>query len=139
VIDYGYIDTNIFLHALFDNDPHAPRCRAILRAIEQGDARATLTFAVMHELSYRLDRTVGMRARADRAAFLLGLVHYRGMRVPESGVVRQTLDRWERSGVSFVDAYLYSCCRRENRPVCSVNARDFKGTQNSYPAAPSLT
>lgn len=137
MIDYGYLDTNIVIHALFHNDPHAPRCRAILRAIEQGDGRATLTFGVIHELSYRLDRTVGMSSRVDRAAFLLGLVHYRGMQVPESIIVRQALDRWERSGVSFVDAYLYACAGHEKRPVCSVNERDFIGVQNTYPDASS--
>jgi predicted nucleic acid-binding protein len=137
VIDFGYIGTNIVIHALFENDPHAPRCRAILRAIEHGDARATLTFGVIHELSYRLDRTAGMSSRADRAGFLLGLLHYRGMHVPESGIVRQALDRWEQSAVSFVDAYLYAHARHEKRPVCSVNERDFTGVQNSYPGAPT--
>jgi predicted nucleic acid-binding protein len=139
VIDYGYIDTNIVIHALFQNDPNAPRCRNILQAIERGEARATLTFAVLHELSYRLERTIGISSRADRVAFLMGLLHYRGMNVPEPSIVREALVRWERTAVSFVDAYLYACSLQNNRPVCSANVRDFAGVENSYPVTTTET
>ncbi len=29
----GYLDTNLFVHALYPNDPHYPRCRALLAAL----------------------------------------------------------------------------------------------------------
>ena len=32
----GYLDTNLFVHALYPNDPHYPRCRALLAALVEG-------------------------------------------------------------------------------------------------------
>jgi hypothetical protein len=35
-IALGYLDTNLFVHALYPNDPHYPRCRALLAALAAG-------------------------------------------------------------------------------------------------------
>ena len=29
----GWLDTNLFIHALFPRDPHYPRCQELLRAL----------------------------------------------------------------------------------------------------------
>ena len=40
--ELGYLDTNLFVHALYPNDPHYPRCRTILTALAEGEATALL-------------------------------------------------------------------------------------------------
>ena len=52
----GWLDTNLFVHALFPRDPHHARCRAIVRALEEGRAEGWLDPLVVHELSYVLSR-----------------------------------------------------------------------------------
>lgn len=51
----GRIDTNIFVHAL-KNDPQSEGCRAFVRLLQEGRARARLEPYVVHELSYVLPR-----------------------------------------------------------------------------------
>jgi hypothetical protein len=42
------------------------------------------------------------------------------------------LDRWAVHGVSFADAWLFAQAMASGQPVCTVNARDFKGVVNTF-------
>ncbi len=138
----GLLDTGLFIHALFADDPHAPRCAAILEALEREEAEAWLDVTVLHETTYALRVVPGFtragaggRPELDRAAvhaYLRPLLLLRGLRADDREALVAALDRWATTDVAFVDAWLATLARRRHLPVCSVNARDFPDVPNSF-------
>lgn len=45
----GYLDTTLVVHALYPNDPHPPRCRALLAALADGTATGWLDVVVVDD------------------------------------------------------------------------------------------
>lgn len=60
---FGWLDTNLFVHALFPRDPHYVRCQAIFDALESGAAEGWIEPMVVHELTYVLGRLPSLRDR----------------------------------------------------------------------------
>lgn len=130
----GYLDTNLFVHALFPNDAHASRCQALLSALDEGRAEGWLDPLVIHELTYVL---LNLRRFPDRTAveaYLRDLLRAPGVRAPQRALLLAALARWASRGGGFVDAWLATLALAEGQPVCSVNARDFPDVRNTFVA-----
>jgi len=123
-IQLGWIDTNIFLHSLLPNDPHYPRCRALIKALQEGRAEGWLDVTIVHELTYTLRRLPGYDNRALIRAYIERILGIAQIHADDKSALRETLLLWERQG-GFVDNWLATSARRRNLPVCSVNERDF--------------
>lgn len=134
-VEIGWLDTNIFLHAITPGDPHGPRCRDLLKALEDGRAVGWIASTVIHELSYVLSRRRAFPTRSAIAAYLIAILHYPGIQASDKPLLTATIARWAGSTIGFVDALLAELAQRDNLPVCSVNARDFPVTPNSYATA----
>lgn len=131
---FGWLDTTIFVHALFQNDPHRQRCLDILQRLEKGEAEAWIDDIVIHELTYVLPRALP-RAFTDRAAvaeYLLAFLALDNIRAMHKDVLVETLQHWSAHGVSFADARLAVLARRHQLPVCTVNKRDFMDVKQSF-------
>jgi predicted nucleic acid-binding protein len=63
--DLGWIDANIFIHALFRNDPFYRRSRAIIDVLEAGEAECWIDPLVVHELTYVLLRQSQFASRDE--------------------------------------------------------------------------
>jgi predicted nucleic acid-binding protein len=149
-IRLGILDTGLFIHPLFRRDPQAPRCLAILEALERDAAEGWLDITVVHELTYALRVAPGFtraagggRTEIDRGvvhAYLRPLLLLDGIRADDRDGLVATLDRWATTGVAFVDAWLMTLAIRRHLPVCSPNAADFADVANTFagPAAPPL-
>lgn len=128
----GYLDTNLFVHALFPNDAQYPRCQAILTALGQGEAEGWLDPLVIHELTYVL---LNLRRFPDRTAvevYLRDLLRAPGVRAPQRALLLAALARWAGRGGGFVDAWLATLALAEGQPVCTANARDFPDVRNTF-------
>ena len=134
-VSLGWLDTNIFVHAITRGDAHAPRCRDLLTALQDGRADGWLDATVVHELSYVLGRRRAFPTRAALAFYLRTILSYPGVRAMDKTLLLATVGRWAAGTMGFVDALLAELTARDGLPVCSVNARDFPATPNSYVTA----
>lgn len=130
---FGWLDTNLFVHPLFANDPHRPRCHAILQGLQDGDAEGWLDPTVVHELTFVLGRQRQFADRRDVHQYVQGIVLAPGVHAEDKPGLLEALDHWERQNVGFVDAWLGVLARRRGMPICSVNRADFPGLPNTFP------
>lgn len=128
----GYLDTNLFVHALFPHDPQHARCQAILTALGQGTAEGRLEPTVVHELTYVLLRLGWFPDRAAVEVYLHNLLRAPGIQTPDRDLLLAALSRWASHGGGFVDSWLATRALTEGQPVCSANARDFPDVRNTF-------
>lgn len=131
---FGWLDTTIFVHALFQNDPHRQRCVHILQAVEKGEAEAWIDDIVIHELTCVLPRALP-EAFTDRGAvaeYLLGFLALDNIRAMHKDILIETLQHWSAHGIGFAGARLAVLARRYQFPVCTVNERDFMDVEHSF-------
>lgn len=132
--ELGWLDTAVFIHPLFTNDPLAPRCREILRCLQDGDATAWLDVIVVHELMYVLPRT-GLPALSERqgvAEYIRRIVALSSVFADSKDELLETLVVWSRGKLAFADARLGVLGRQRNMNVCSSNEADFQTAANSF-------
>ncbi|MBV9279291.1 MAG: PIN domain-containing protein [Chloroflexi bacterium] len=128
----GWLDTNIFLHSLYHNDPEFQRSRAILAALDSGEAEAWLDPVVVHELTYALARHPSFSTRQAIHAYVRDIVLTDTIHLPDKDGMIEALARWESQGSGFADAWLAVLACRHGLPVCSANRRHFPDVQNSF-------
>ncbi|HZS92011.1 MAG TPA: PIN domain-containing protein [Chloroflexota bacterium] len=133
-VEVGWLDTNIFVHALSTTDAHYARCNEIINALIDGRAVGRLSPLVLHELSYVLSRRPRF-TRATIQTYLATIVNTAGIHAPDKPMLVAAVDRWGNGTMGFVDAYLTELAGRDGIPICSVSARDFPATPNSYATA----
>jgi predicted nucleic acid-binding protein len=132
----GLLDTNIFVHSLFTRDPHAPRCQALLDAIERGEAEGWLDVGVVHELTYALRRAPGFTDRATIRAYIDRILAMPQILADDKDALISAIERWASEGVGFIDAWLATLADRRGLPICSVNRQDFPASlDNTYNSA----
>src|SRR4051794_17260966 len=132
----GWLDTNIFIHALITNHREHARGRALVDALTDGRAEGWLTPLVAHELTYTLGRFPQYQTRAAIYAYLSDIMATPGVLAEDKPTMLAAVGRWAAGPrLSFVDAYLTELAARDGLPVCSANARDFPATPNSYTTA----
>lgn len=131
---FGWLDANLFIHALFENDPHMPRCREILAALEEGAGEGWIDPVTVHELTYALPRVRPdtFRSRMDTFNYLVRFLVLETVHAHEKEVLVGALRRWAGSGLRFGDARLAALAEHGGRPVCTVNRRDFEGITNTF-------
>lgn len=136
-MQYGWLDATIFIHALFERDPHMPRCRRILRRLEEADAEGWVDPVTIHELTYALPRALPRQfgAKDDVVRYLLRFLGLDTVKVDDKEGLVRALRLWGDRRIRFGDARLIAQAERTGTPVCSVNERDFSGVENTYRSA----
>jgi predicted nucleic acid-binding protein len=135
--DLGWLDTNIFVHALHRHDPFHRRCRAILNGLETGHVAGWIDPLVIHELTYVLKRIPSFTSRKDSYEYIHSVLACETIYARDKPLLVESLARWADSErLSFTDAWLLTLCQRRNMPVCSVNRNDFASVANSFPQIP---
>lgn len=94
----GYLDTNLFVHALYPNDPHYPRCRALLAALADVTATGWLDVVVVYELTFILARRRRFPDRQAIERYLRGILAAPGVQVDDRATLLAALGRWRAPG-----------------------------------------
>ncbi|HET8629781.1 MAG TPA: type II toxin-antitoxin system VapC family toxin [Thermomicrobiales bacterium] len=128
----GWLDTNLFVHALFPRDPHYARCQRILAALDAGTAEGWLDPLVVHDLTYVLGRLPQFPDRAAIQGYLRTILLTEQIRADDKPALLAAVARWVMRGGGFTDAWLASLAGRRALPVCSVNARDLPDIANTF-------
>jgi predicted nucleic acid-binding protein len=132
-VQYGWLDATIFIHALFEQDPHMPRCRRILHGLEDGRAQGWVDPVTIHELTYALPRARPreFRTREDVFQYISRFLVLDTVKADDKDGLIQALRLWVDRGVKFGDARLTAQAERRRMPVCTVNERDFSRVRNT--------
>jgi predicted nucleic acid-binding protein len=102
-----FLDTNIFLRHLLDDDPaHSPACHALFQSIEQQDltawtsalAIAEIVFVLSNPKTYGVDR-VTIR---DTVLPLLGLSH---LKLERKQLYARVFELYTAHPIDYIDAY----------------------------------
>jgi predicted nucleic acid-binding protein len=128
----GYIDTNVFIHAVA-TDEHSAECQQFLLLVQRGEVEVKLDVAVLHELSYMLTRFHIQMTRADISDYLLMILAWPGIEA-DKVVLIDAVARWKQTqGLAFVDAYLAERAVREGMRVYSKNVRELRAQGAEVP------
>lgn len=133
-VQLGWLDANIFIHPLFEGDPHCHRCRQILRWLKEGRAEGWVDPVTVHELTYALRRARPDAFPTPHAVFsyLAPILALDAVHMDDKNAALSALHYWASSGGTFDDARIAVLARSRGMPVCSVNARDFPGIPNTF-------
>lgn len=128
----GLLDTTIFVHAQ-TTDERSDECRQFLLALQQGDISARLEPVVLHELTYALRHYRKQLTKGQIGEYLLAVLSWPGIR-GDLDLMTDAVYRWiDTPGLGFVDAYLSAMAARDDRPVYTMNVREFAGQDIDVP------
>jgi len=120
----GLLDTNVFVHAL-KNDNRTDECVRFLEQVQTGTTTGARHPLIVHELTYVLSRFGPPWDRGRIVRHIVGILGWPGV-VGDTSLLRDAVLRWGSAPrVSFVDAYLIEVALAEDRPVYTINVRDF--------------
>lgn len=133
---FGWLDANIFIHPLFENDVQGPRCRAVLDSLLRGTGEGWVDCVTLHELTYALPRALPKMfgRREDLCDYLMGYLTCETVLCEDKGTLIETLRLWATSTARFGDIRLVVLARTKGMPVCTVTQRDFASVANTYPS-----
>ncbi len=131
--ELGWLDTNVFIHALFRNDQNRARCLEILGLLRDGSAEGWIDPVVVHELTYVLTRLGQFRNRSALFEYVNSVLTLDAVRADDKETLLEALDLWAATdSLSFADARLTVLANKRGLPVCSANDRHFPGVVNSF-------
>lgn len=107
------LDTNVVIRYLVENPETTPsKFRGVFpffEKLERGERRALLPPLVLFQSYFVLTRYYDV-PRAEAASRLREILAFRGLTVPEKGVLRACLATLADRSVDLVDAYLAALC-----------------------------
>jgi predicted nucleic acid-binding protein len=128
----GYLDSAIFVYALFPSDERHARCRAILTDLQTGEAEGRLDLLVLHELVTILPALSQFPDRPAVARYLRGIISARGVIAEQRDLILAALIRWTERGGGFADAWLAMIALTDRLPVCAPDPADLPDVANSF-------
>ena len=128
----GYLDSAVFVYALFPSDARHARCKTILADLQSGDAEGRLEPLVLHELIAILPTLKQFPDRAAVGRYLRGIVSARGVLIEQRDLLLAALVRWTERGGGFADAWLAILALTDGQMVCAPDAADLPDLPNSF-------
>lgn len=104
-MDRLFVDTNIFLRYLTDDDPaKAGRVESILRKAIDGELRLMTNLMVVAEMVWTLESYYGLSKQDIREKLSL-LLNTPNLDVPEKQRILKALTNYGELNIDFIDAY----------------------------------
>jgi len=121
----GLLDSNVVMEALKHGES-SETCRQFLLAVADGRISVVLDPIVVHELTYTIPRYLKGADRERIVDTLLVILGSRGALDPSS-LLGSALVAWrDDPALSFADAYLGTIALSQDRPVYTLNRKDFE-------------
>lgn len=119
------IDTNLIIRYLVqDHERHAKAAEKLFDACDRGELVIVLLPAVLAECVFVLDSFYG-RPRTEIAAALGTLISSPGVEISDAAIHRDTLERYRKTNLHFVDCLIAATAAAENTPVATFD-HDFR-------------
>ena len=119
------VDTNLIVRYLVqDHEKHAKAAGKLFDACDRGDVVIVVLPAVLAECVFVLESFYG-HARGDIASALSRLISSPGVEIDGPAIHLDTLERYRKTKVHFVDCLIAATAAIENMPVASFD-QDFR-------------
>lgn len=121
--DRPFLDTNIILrHLTGDHPEQSPASKALIAALEAGEAEVWTTHLVVAEAVFVLGRVYSFE-RQRIADTLLPIIELPGIRLPRKRLFRRVFELFTSLSLSFVDCYHAALVEKSgSRAVLSYDA-----------------
>jgi len=121
-----FVDTNIFLRFLTNDDPiKAKKAEALFKAAVNGKQRLRTSLLVIAEIVWTLESFYELPKEdiANKIAMILNTPH---LTCPEAALIRRALDLYSSLNIDFVDAYDAFYVKDEGiRQIVSYDRKHF--------------
>ena len=108
-----FIDTNLFLRYLTDDDPaQADRVEQLLDQAAAGEVKLVTAEMIMAETVWVLESSYGL-SKGQIAPLVRGILATPGLEVLNGGLVARALDHYEALNVDFVDGYIAAVMEKQ--------------------------
>lgn len=104
-MDELFVDTNVFLRFLTNDDPKkAEKARRLFASAVEGDVRVSTSLLVIAEIVWTLESFYNLQPAdiADKVAVILNTPN---LECPETPTLLEALDFYATQNVDFIDAY----------------------------------
>ena len=119
------VDTNLIVRYLVrDHERHAKAAEKLFDACDRGDVMVVVLPAVLAECVFVLE-SFYEHPRADIASALGRLISSPGVEIDNATTHVDTLDRYRKTKIHFVDCLIAATAATENMPVASFD-QDFR-------------
>lgn len=119
-----FVDTNVFLRFLTNDDPaKARRAQALFERAVAGKTRLRTSLLVMAEMVWTLESYYQLD-RADVADKVSKILNTPNLACPEAATIRRALDLYVDKNIDFIDAY--HACALENEGLTRIVTFDRK-------------
>ena len=120
--DFGWLDTNIFIHAQ-TRDRHSDACRRVMNQLAGGEAKGRIDPVVAHELTYALMSKFGFTKRMA-ADYINMILTWEGVEVVGGKEpMISAICIWQEQNIGFADALLAARAMLDGTQVLTVNVR----------------
>jgi len=119
-----FLDTNVILRFLLhDNETYYYQARSYFEKAKKGEIELNLIPEVLFEIDYVL-RGVYSLSKNDVTNILLKLIQSSYLKIPDRGLLIETVEKYQSINVDLFDIYLYFFSLSENATVISFDT-DF--------------
>lgn len=119
------VDTNIFLRFLLaDNPSQSLRCKKLFESAQKGKVELMTSEIVIAEIAWVL-HSFYEESRENVAEKLRKILLFKGLFVPNRGVLLLATQKFESQNVDFIDAYNYALAVKKRIGKIYSYDRDF--------------
>jgi predicted nucleic acid-binding protein len=132
----AFVDTNIFLRYLTNDDPEqAPKARRLLERAERDEEHLVTTAFTIAEIVWVLESVYELD-RASIRAKVVAILGLSGLTVEDQEMLLQAIVWYEEKNVDFADAYSAAWMARRDLDEVYTFDRDFDRFEGLTPLRP---
>ena len=132
----AFVDTNIFLRYLTDDDPEqAPKARRLLNRAERGEVELVTTALTIAEIVWVLESVYELDRALIRAK-VIAILGLPGLTVEHHEAILQAIVWYEEKNVDFADAYSAAWMDRRDLEEVYTYDQDFGRFDGLTPRPP---
>ncbi|MGP3788196.1 PIN domain-containing protein [Paenibacillus sp. 1A_MP2] len=121
-----WMDTNIIIYVLRDNEQYSPQARKLVQEANEGKYTLKISPLIISECVFVLTGKFFGRSRVEVADVLSSFINLKGIECEEKDVIEESLRRFREKKIDFVDAYLAAHAKAVTPAhVVTVNVKDF--------------
>lgn len=119
-----YIDSNIFIYSVVDNDKLGKKCRKIIEKIEDGSLNAASSYLVLDEVLWILQNEIGKEDALESTKMFLSLpVKWIDVK---RDIMYQSLELYDKTDLAPRDSIHLASMKKEKLTILLSEDDDFE-------------
>lgn len=121
-----WLDTNIIIYVLRENQTYSPQARQLIKEAGEGKYILKVSPLIISECVFVLTGKFFKRSKEEVSNVLKAFINLKGVECEEKNVIEESLERFKLKKIDFVDAYLAAHAKSVTPShVVTINVKDF--------------